>query len=88
VLGVSLPASAGAIRLRNAANGQINWRNAGNTADLSLTMDASDQLALTVGAGSLTTSATGGSATALPAQPVGYLTVVLNGTARKLPYYS
>jgi hypothetical protein len=47
VLGVSLPASAGAIRLRNAANGQIAWRNAGNTADVTLGVDASDRFAFT-----------------------------------------
>lgn len=33
------------------------------------------------------TSATGGSATALPAQPVGYKTEVINGVSRKIPYY-
>jgi len=44
ILGVSLPASAGAIRLRNAANGQIAWRNAGNTADLALTVNTSNAL--------------------------------------------
>ena len=39
-------------------------------------------------AGTNTTSATGGSATALPSQPQGYLTVVINGTSRKIPYYA
>lgn len=39
-------------------------------------------------AGTNTTSATGGSATALPSQPVGYVTLVINGTARRLAYYS
>jgi len=34
------------------------------------------------------TSATGGAATALPAQPVGYLIASLNGTDRRIPYYS
>lgn len=33
------------------------------------------------------TSATAGSANALPAQPAGYLTVNINGTVRKVPYY-
>jgi Domain of unknown function (DUF4082) len=35
-------AATGALRLRNAAN--VSWRNAGNTADLPLTVDASNQL--------------------------------------------
>lgn len=35
-----------------------------------------------------TTSATAGGATALPATPTGYLTVAINGTSRKIPYYS
>ena len=34
-----------------------------------------------------TTSATGGSATALPAQPAGYMEIALNGTTIKVPYY-
>jgi hypothetical protein len=34
------------------------------------------------------TSATGGAATALPAAPVGYLEVSINGTVRKIPYYA
>lgn len=35
-----------------------------------------------------TTSATAGTATALPAQPVGYISVNINGTVRKIPYYA
>jgi hypothetical protein len=42
-LGTTAPAAAGALRLRNAAT--VAWRNAGNTADLALTVNASDQLA-------------------------------------------
>jgi len=34
------------------------------------------------------TSATGGAATALPAQPVGYIRIFTNGTNRKIPYYA
>lgn len=37
--------------------------------------------------GEAATSATGGSATALPAQPVGYETFVLNGEQKKRAYY-
>lgn len=37
--------------------------------------------------GSTSTSATGGSATALPAQPVGYVEVVIGGNTKKIPYY-
>jgi hypothetical protein len=87
-IGSSVASAAGVIRLRNAANGLIGWRNAGNTADLSLTMDASDRLALAVGPATLTTTATAGVATALPAAPLGYVTAVLNGTPVKLPYYA
>lgn len=35
-----------------------------------------------------TTSATAGGATALPATPQGYITVNINGTDRKIPYYA
>jgi hypothetical protein len=41
-IGTSNLAAAGQVRLRNAAS--IAWRNAGNTADLALTVDATDQL--------------------------------------------
>lgn len=33
------------------------------------------------------TSATGGSATALPAQPVGYVEIDIGGTTKRIPYY-
>lgn len=35
----------------------------------------------------VSTSAAGGAATALPAQPVGYLTINISGTDRKVPFY-
>lgn len=39
--------------------------------------------------GGSTTSATGGAASALPAAPAGYVSVVLpNGTTGKIPYYN
>ena len=38
--------------------------------------------------GTNTTSATGGAATALPAVPVGYIAVNINGTGAKIPYYA
>ena len=85
-VGLTNPAAAGEVRLRNT--GALAWRNAGNTADLTLAMNANDRLALAVGAANLTTSATGGSATAPPAQPVEYLSVVVNGNVRKLVLYS
>ena len=81
-------ATGGALRLRNGANGNLAWRNAGNTADLTLGMDASDRLALAVGAANLTTSATAGAATALPATPATYITIVCNGQTLKVPAYA
>jgi len=87
---VAIPAvpvpTSGAFRQAN--NTAHAWRNAANTADLTLAMDGSDRLALAVGAGTLTTSATAGAASALPATPAGYLTVVLNSTVVKIPYYT
>ena len=38
-------------------------------------------------AGGTTTSAIAGTASALPATPAGYLSITLNGTAYKVPYY-
>jgi len=39
------PAASGAVRLPNGADGRVAWRNAGASADLSLTADGSDRLA-------------------------------------------
>jgi hypothetical protein len=86
VVGGSTAATAGVVRLKSAA--LVAWRNNADSANLSLTMDASDRLALAVGSGSLTTSATAGSASALPGVPAGYLTVVVNGTSYKLGYWN
>lgn len=43
-LGATGAASAGAVRLRTGANGQIAWRNAAGSGNLVLTTDAGDQL--------------------------------------------
>ena len=85
-VGASTVATTGGVRLRNAM--LVGWRNAANSANLSLGMNASDHLELAVAAGALTTSATAGSASALPGVPTGYMTVTINGTARKIPYWS
>ncbi len=37
--------------------------------------------------GSTSTSATGGSASALPAQPAGYVNVIINGQTKRIPFY-
>ena len=88
-LSAATPAASGTVRLPNGNDGAVAWRNGTDGADLSLTMDASDRLSLVVGAGSLTTTATAGAAGSLPSQPLGYLTVVLNGTTTaKIPYFS
>ena len=42
--GGSPPAQSGAVRLPNAAEGTLAWRNAGNTADLPLTVNTSNAL--------------------------------------------
>lgn len=38
--------------------------------------------------GSVSTSATAGAATALPVKPAGYITINVNGTNYKVPYYN
>jgi len=75
----------------------VGLSNADNTSDANKPVSTAQQTALdakvniasplaltsqTVG-----TSATAGTATALPALPVGYLTVSINGTNRKMPYF-
>lgn len=49
--------------------------------------DARDNLGAAAKMTTSSTSATGGAATALPAQPVGYVTVDIAGTPRKIAYY-
>jgi hypothetical protein len=75
-------AAAGEVRLKNTAT--VGWRNAANTADLSLTMDGSD-----AGPGrgrGTTTTAPAPGAGRLPATPAG-TTVVINGVSRRLVLY-
>lgn len=100
--GSSTAAGAGSLRLANAA--AVGWRNAANSSDLTQEWGAADRLSfkwagterlavdstgqLHLPTPTTTTSATGGSATALPAQPVGYLSVTIAGTVRKIPYYA
>lgn len=43
---------------------------------------------ITLKAATSTTSATGGGASALPATPTGYMTISINGTSYKMPYYA
>lgn len=44
--------------------------------------------ALKISAALSTTSASSGAASSLPATPAGYMTINVNGTARKVPYYA
>lgn len=43
-VGTGAPAASGTIRLPNAADGRIVWRNASDSADLPMTVNASNQL--------------------------------------------
>ena len=43
-LGTNAPAASGALRLPNGSAGRIAWRNVGDTADLPLAVNASDEL--------------------------------------------
>lgn len=82
----AVPAGGGIIRVPN--NKSINWRNAANTADDALNFDASDRLAVTTIAGNVTTTiGAAGGAAAMPT-PVEYLTVVINGNARKIAAFN
>ena len=42
---------------------------------------------ITIASGTITRSASVGSAVALPATPDGYITIVVSGATRKLPYF-
>lgn len=74
------------IRLPNDA--YISWRNQGtNVESAAIAWNAA--IATWQRSGLLLTTAapTGGTAGALPAQPVGYINEQINGTMRKIPYY-
>ena len=43
-VGTGAPAASGAVRLPNGSDGALGWRNAGNSADLLLLVNASNQL--------------------------------------------
>jgi hypothetical protein len=77
------PAAAGYVRLPNAQ--AIAWRNAANSADLTLGYSATNRLIVEP---PLAGSAVGGAAT-LPANPQGFLEFAkADGTVMKVPYYN
>jgi hypothetical protein len=86
LLGASGNAASGSIRMQN--NSTVAWRNAAGNADLSLYYDTGDRLVISTSATPLQSSATGGSATALPAAPHGYLRLIIDGSVRKIPVYN
>jgi hypothetical protein len=82
-VGAAPVASVGAVRLAN--NTLVLWRNGGNSADVGIGVDPSNNLidnAVTTAA-----SATAGASGTEPAQVAGYLVINLNGAQRKVPYY-
>ena len=67
--------------------GTYQFRFEGNSlASITPTLFTAPDLKLS--AATTATSATAGAATALPAAPLGYLQITVNGTAVKLPYYT
>lgn len=73
--GDTLSIVAGGASVATFANGTISLGNAlGYILDL--------------GAVGISSSATGGGATALPSQPAGYASIALTGTIKKFPYYN
>ncbi len=87
-IGGGTRASSGALRIAN--NTFISWRNNGNTNDVAIGVDTTDRLVLgnaNVLAVASTVGAAGG-ASALPATPLGYLRVALNGAEVKIAYWN
>ncbi len=78
--------------------GDVGLSNADNTSDANKPVSTAQATAIAakldkdgkpVLTGQTTeTTATGGTADALPSQPVGYITISINGNDRKLPFYS
>jgi len=77
-------AASGAVRF--TVSHKIGWRNGSNSADITLGVDTSNRVTLD-GAVAIAASATAG-ANALPANPFGFLRVMIDGTERKIPVYN
>jgi len=81
-----------------ASSGEASLRALNDDGTLAQTIWTATRTALHIGPdnagtylrinGTNTTSATGGGATVLPAAPVGYIAVNINGTGAKIPYYT
>lgn len=78
-------AATGLVRMPN--NQSLNWRNAGNTADIGLSVGGSNEYVL-VGATVSATVGAAGPAAALPASPNEYLLVSRAGTVMKIPMFA
>jgi len=83
--GVANVAAAGAIRLANLS--AVSWRNSANSADCTLFVDSNNVLSVTNMNSQSTVGAAGG-ASALPATPVTYIRLKMDGTTRKIPVYN
>ena len=77
----------GLIRLPNGY--QVGWRNPQNNGDSWLCFDSTGRLQIQIGVPGIFVTNVGGAggAQALPATPAGYMTVTLDGSAFKIPYY-
>lgn len=82
--GAMTVATTGLIRLPN--NQMIGVRDAAGTGNTSFGIDSNDRF--TVQAAGLTTTATAGGASALPATPAWYMPVTINGGSFKIPLYA
>jgi hypothetical protein len=72
-----------------AALGAVKPDGATMAVDANGTLSATGTLpSLSLTAATCSSSATSGSASALPASPTGYLTIEVGGTSVKIPYYS
>jgi len=80
-------ADANTLTNTNIFTGSVQFQTATTIFYGDVAMQASVTTAWT-GTGNVTTSATGGAATALPSNPQGYLRIKIDGIAYKIPYYN
>lgn len=86
VKGTAVPGNAMLELANDAGNPILTLKQNGDITNAGFTIGANGFLSFA--APTLATAAAGGSATALPTNPAGFVEVIINGNVQKIPYYN